>query len=71
MMDEILTAIDSLSLELQAAQLWALQVKLEKVKCLLQDKIYPQPYICKDGKTIMMYMEETVSWADPTQSEEQ
>lgn len=34
-MDEILTAIDSLSLELQQAQMWSAQIKLEKIKVLI------------------------------------
>jgi len=34
-MNEILTALDSLSLELQEAQMWSAQIKLEKIKLLL------------------------------------
>lgn len=38
MMDEILTAIDSLSLELQQSQMWSAQIKLEKIKALIAAK---------------------------------
>lgn len=37
-MDEILTAIDCLSLELQDAQMWSAQIKLEKIKVMITSK---------------------------------
>lgn len=41
-MDEILSAIESLSLELQAADQWAMQAKLEKIKqMIIEDALLP------------------------------
>ena len=39
-MNEILTAIDSLSLELQETQMWSAQIKLEKIKVMVIAKCH-------------------------------